>query len=197
MSKNDPRYDGVNTDPPKSLDYDRIVEATDLTIRWDTEGPGMMVEIGKRVDTEALTNAALKRAEETSGLFLNPRPSANVVFSNFIHVWAEGFMFGVVFSEQVKETSLFGRLPDKNLLGATDSIVGRWHHNNEDSQQWAKRVDPKSLNHVANVRAIQAVQVQQLDRPEPQRLLLAQAATWMDGFSMGLLFHELGGHRND
>lgn len=186
--------DGVNTSPPQTLDYERLVEATDMTVRWDTTGEGTFAEISKRVDIKALSNMASKRADETAGLWGAAPPRTQQIVQQFIHVWMEGFMFAVVYSEQAKTTALFGKLPDKNLLGATDSIIGG-HWADDREAQWAKRADVKSLVHVATVRSVQAVQIKQVDRPQRPELMALQAAHWMDGFSMGLLFAELGGHR--
>lgn len=193
----DPSRDGVTTEPPDSLDYQRLTEATDLTVRWDTEGSGTPAEIAKRVDLVAVQKMAIKRATETAGLYGAARPRTGEIVRQFVHVWAEGFMFGVVFAEQRNQTAFLGRLPDKNLLGATKSIIGSWPEGEERNQEWKQRVDPATLSHTAFVRSVQAVQILELDRPDAVRLRSAQAGQWQDGFSMGLLFAELGGHRGE
>ncbi|MDJ0463064.1 hypothetical protein [Streptomyces sp. H27-C3] len=195
---NDPRLDGQNTNPPQTLDYERIAEATDMTVAWDTQGGGRATptEIGERVDLDAVYKMAMQRAEETKGLWGNTRPGATQIHRQFIHVWMEGFMYALVYTEQAKLTSLFGKLPDHNLLGATNSIIGG-HWGEDREEQWKKRIDGATLVHVASVRSIQAIQIRQLDKPPLDELVTTQAAHWADGFSMGLLFAELGGHRED
>lgn len=196
MAQNDPRLDGLNTNPPQTLDYQRLVEATDITVRWDTEGAGSRVEAGKLFDLAAADEKAMQRADETAGQW-SAQPSALDVVKQFIHVWSEGLMHGIVFVEQRAAIALLGKLPDHNLINATSSIIGgQWTHDDR-AKQWARRIDPESMTHVALVRSVQAVQVLKLDQPSAERLRAAQAAQWADGFLMGFLFAELGGHRED
>ncbi|MFE9412271.1 hypothetical protein ACFYN0_26285 [Streptomyces sp. NPDC006704] len=197
MSNQDPRLDGVSGSLPSHPDYQRLVEATDQTVQWDIHvDGGTRAALGERYDMKAVDNLAMKRADETQGLWSTDRPRADEIQRQFIHVWAEGFMHGIVFVEQRKATALFGKLPDHNLVGATGSIIGgHWGDGENRSKEWAKRVDPETMVHVANVRSVQAIQQLQLDRPEPFKLRTAQAAHWADGFTMGFLFAELGGHR--
>ncbi|WP_274916820.1 hypothetical protein [Streptomyces sp. WZ-12] len=197
MSQNDPRLDGTSHPTPDTLDYQRLTEATDMTVEWDIHvDGGTRAAASKRFDMNAVDKLAMKRADETSGLWSTPSPRADEILRNFIHVWSEGLMHGIVFVEQRKTTSIFGKLPDHNLLGATNSIIGgHWSHDRE--QQWARRIDPKTMVHVAQARSTQAVQMLKLDRPDPLKLRSAHAAQWEDGFLMGFLFAELGGHRDD
>ncbi|WP_409238417.1 hypothetical protein [Streptomyces sp. PA5.6] len=197
MTEQDPRLDGVTHKLPSHPDYQRLIEATDQTVQWDVHVDGQTrAELGQRYDMKAVENLAIKRSDETQGLWSTARPRADEIQRQFIHVWAEGFMHGIVFVEQRKATALFGKLPDHNLVGATSSIIGsHWGDGDERSKEWAKRVDSETLVHVAKVRSIQAVQMLKLDRPDPLKLRAAQASVWSDAFGMGFLFAELGGHQ--
>lgn len=196
MSQQDPRLDGVKGKLPSHPDYQRLAEATDQTYQWDIHvDGGTRAELRKRYDMKAVDNLAMQRADATQGIWSTPRPRADEIHRQFIHVWSEGFMHGIVFVEQRKVTALFGKLPDHNLVGASASIIeGHWGDGEGRAKEWAKRVDPETMVHVAHVRSIQAVQLLKLDRPEPLKLRSAQAAHWADGFTMGFLFAELGGH---
>ncbi len=199
MSQQDPRLDGVKGKLPSHPDYQRLTEATDQTYQWDihTDG-GTRAELTQRYDMKAVEKLAMQRADETQGLWSTPRPRADEIQRNFIHVWSEGFMHGVVFVEQRKATALFGKLPDHNLVGATSRIIGgHWGDGESRAKEWAARIDPETLVHVANVRSIQAVQMLKLDRPDPLKLRAAQASVWSDAFGMGFLFAELGGHQEN
>lgn len=192
----DPLREGVNTNPPDTLDYQRLVEATDMTVRWDTTTEGATpAEIGKRVDLEAVHKLAFTRAEETHGLYESRRPTANKILPVFVNVWCEGFVTAIVFREQGKETALFGKLPDKNLIGAASNIMRGWGRGDGSLREWNRRIDMETLVHVATYRSVQTIQVTSLERPDRLALVSTQAAHWADGFSMGLLFQELGGHR--
>ncbi|MBD3004735.1 hypothetical protein [Streptomyces sp. 5-10] len=199
MRENDPKYDGTATSPPDAPDYWRLVEVTDMTVQWDVHvDGGTRTEVSKRFDVAVVDEMAMKRADETKGLWSTPSPPSNEIFKQFIHVWAEGLMHGIVFLEQRKQTSLFGKLPDHNLLAAADSIIGgRWGEGDERGAQWASRIDAQSMAHVAVMRSIQAIQILKLDHPSPETLRAAQASHWEDGFIAGFLFAELGGHREE
>lgn len=192
----DPRREGVTTNPPDTPDYQRLAEVTDMTVRWDARtGETTTAEIGKRVDMEALGALAAQRAAETRELYKSDRPSASEILRNFVHVWCEGFINAIVYREQAQQMSLFGKLPDKNLLSGASRIMQGWGTGAESKSEWTRRVDMETLAHVATFRSVQTIQVTQLNHPDLLKLLSTQAAHWMDGFSMGLLFHELGGHQ--
>lgn len=193
----DPRLDGVTHELPNTLDYERMVKATDLTVRWDTEGPvGQASEIAKRVSMPDLVATARRRVAETAGLYSESLDAREIV-NLFTNTWSEGFVSAIVFCEQRKMTALFGPLPDKNLLGATLSIMQSWSQGTELLHEWGKRVDVPSVLHTATFRALQAVQIYQLNHSPVAVLRRVGANVWQDGFSMGLLFQELGGHRED
>lgn len=199
MNEQDPRLDGVTHKLPSHPDYQRLTEATDQILQWDIHEDGLsFAAFSERFDMAAVMKIAMERTDETQGLWSTDRPRTDEIQRRFVHVWAEGFMHGIVFVEQRKFTALFGKLPDHNLLGATSSIIGgHWGDEENRTKEWAKRIDMETLVHVANSRSIMTVQQRQIDRPEPYKLREDQAAHWADGFSMGFLFAELGGHREE
>lgn len=180
--------------PVGNLDYRRLADATNV-VEVGNLNVGPREVLNSRFDYDVAMTYARRRTREASGPALK-LDEAQALLTPLVRAWSEGLAFGaLVYTEEGR-----GRSPE-DLLDriALANINHRLASADQDGIDaiFSRVISPKALGFVATVRSFKAISVLENETSDanPADIHSLLAGHWMDGFLMGLVYQELGGHR--
>lgn len=181
--------------PEKDPDYLRIVEATSV-VEAEMAKTGPVPVLGRRFDCDTALRFGMRRTEQTSQNLQLDNPPAAALLRPLTALWAEGFAFGALAYRQEER----GREPEPILDQVALVNIDLTFATSDDTTRtriFASIVSTDALSYVSLVRSLQGEKILREHAPSPCRQEVAAllAGHWADGFLLGLVFEELGGHR--
>lgn len=180
-----------NDDP----DYQRLIAVTSA-IESENLTVGPRQALNRRFDYDVAMRHGLRRAEETSQANRLENPDRETWLPVLAATWGEGFGFGsLVYTEERRgreSESFLDRIALANVNQALASAS-----NERRTEIFKDFVSSKTLAFVSTVRSLRAHQVLRSGAPvlDHQMVITGVASHWLDGFFVGLVFQEMGGHR--
>lgn len=180
--------------PVGDLDYQRIADAAEA-IEKEIEATGSKAVLDRRFDYGAALRYGMRRIEETSQQIKLENPDWKTWSGKLTQAWAEGFAFGGLAYTREGRGRNADPLLDRMALANINHLLATADEN-DLRRIYAELVSRDALGFVSVVRSVVAFQAAGKTPPLSHRTVAAHmAGHWMDGFIVGLVFQELGGHR--
>jgi len=181
--------------PKNNLDYQRIVDAVQI-IEREIKSSDPVTSMNRRFDYDTGLRFGVRRTEDTYNGTRTGIDGERALITSLCSAWVEGFAFGSLVHSRYgrgRQAETFAdqiALVDVNhLLRNSDQV--------EIDRIFLEIVSKDAINFVGAMRSNNAYITMKplLAAGERSRVRELLAAHWFDGFSVGLVFQELGGHR--
>lgn len=181
--------------PSDDPDYQRIVDVT-LTVETEMAKVGARQALDRRFDYDVALRYGMRRTKEVSQEVKLENPSYETLTPVLGAAWPEGFIFGVLAYTDERRGRRPEPLLDRLALGNINQRLLS-ASKAERSAIFSHAVSTRTLGYVAGVRSMQAERILRQEAPVADRSAIKSilASHWLDGFFIGLVFAELGGHR--
>lgn len=181
-----------NDDP----DYQRLVDVTGAieteALRSGPKGP-----MERRFDYDVAMKFAYRRIEEVAETVRRENPSNDVLLEMLGSSWMEGFVFGALCYTQEHRGRTAEPLLDRIALANVNHGLSMADSEGR-TMIFSSVISMRALTFVAGGRSVNAAVMlrQQFPTSNHAAVKAMTGAHWMDGFLVGLVFEELGGHRD-
>jgi hypothetical protein len=181
--------------PADDPDYQRLVKVTEA-IEKEIQELGPKRALGRRFDYEMTMRYSMRRTEETSEGVRLGGLDPDELSMRLGATWPEGFAFGALAYTQEhrgrKAEPFLDRVALANIKQALASAGDEGR-----SAIFSSIASTNALGFVSSMRSMKALQVLQslASRGDQQTVKALLASHWLDGFFVGLVFEEFGGHR--
>lgn len=183
--------------PSDDPDYQRLVDVTQAV---ESEGArdGMQQVLNRRFDYDVAQTFAMRRTEETSREVKLENPDRDALLRLLFAAWAEGLVFGAhVYSKERRGRESEPFLDRLTLANINQALVSAGEQGRAEA--FRDVLSEAALTFVGLMRALKANEVlkrQIASVTTHQMVSLTVSAHWLDGFLTGIVFEELGGHRD-
>lgn len=181
--------------PSDDPDYQRVAKATEL-IEGESGGGDENKVLGRRFDFDVALKYSERRIEETSHKVKRETPDWETLQPLLVKSWVEGFAFGSLVYMRERRGRQSEALLDRIAIANANNLLAT-SDQEETNALYQRIMSSRTLGFVALVRSVKAYQV--ADRFFPvlghQQLKTTLGGHWVDGFLLGIVFQELGGHR--
>lgn len=181
--------------PSGDLDYQRIADAAEA-IEKEIETIGPKAVLDRRFNYDTAMKYGMRRIEETSHEIRLENPDWKTWSGRLTQAWAEGFAFGALAYTQEHRGRSAEPFLDRIALTNINHTLATADEGNL-KQIYSGLVSRGALKFVSVVRSVVAYQAVGKMKPvaSHQAVKTLMAGHWLDGFVVGLVFEELGGHR--
>lgn len=181
--------------PSDDPDYQRLIEVT-RTIEAEVLKVGPTEVLNRRFDYEMAFKYGMRRAEETSQQGKLENPDYDTVVRLLGAAWPEGFIFGCLAYTQERRGRRAEAFLDRIALANINQGFASASEA-ERSTIFSGAASTRALGFVSGVRSMKAAQILQKEAPVADHSMIKAivGGHWLDGFLVGLVFEELGGHR--
>lgn len=182
--------------PSDELDYQRLGEVT-TTIEAEILQIGSRRALDRRFDYDMALKYAARRTEETSRKAKLENPGPDKLLRPLGAAWAEGFAFGALAYAKEGRGRRSDPFLDRIALANINHTLLMADEQTR-SEIFSGVVAEKTLGFVSIIRSFKTCQVLNEKTPvaSHEAVNAWTAAHWLDGFFVGLVFEELGGHRD-
>jgi hypothetical protein len=198
--KIDPSWEDKHR-PSGDPDYDRMVEATRI-IEGESLGDKAKESLNRRFDYNVAMQYGKKRGTEIiSSVRRAWKEDSDQVgtFRVLAAAWPEGFIFGCLAYSREKRGRESEAFLDRVSLADVNHFL---NHMDEAGRTvvFEKALSRETMTFVSTIRSMRALQIAEAMRTEfglenLQELAPLVDGHWLDGFHLGVVFQELGGHR--
>ncbi|MFE0472572.1 hypothetical protein ACFW2V_13255 [Streptomyces sp. NPDC058947] len=184
-----------NERPNDDPDYQRLIDVTQA-IETEIAKVGPTQALDRRFNYTTAFQYGIRRTEETSQEVRLENPDFETLSRLLGAAWPEGFIFGShAYSQEHrgrKAEAFLDRIALANINHRLSSATKETR-----SEIFSHAVSTRALGFVSAVRSMRATQVLRAEWPvaDHQAIKALVASHWLDGFFVGLVFEELGGHR--
>lgn len=181
--------------PADDPDYQRLIEVTQ-SVEAEIDKVGPQQALGRRFDYEMALRYGMRRTEDTSQKIKLENPDVESLLRLLGAAWPEGFVFGAMVYTQERRgrdaEAFLDRIALANVMQGLGSADDR-----ERSDIFSSVASTEALGYVGGMRSLKAVEVLRSLSPvaDHQTVKSLVAGHWLDGFFTGVVFEELGGHR--
>jgi hypothetical protein len=181
--------------PSDDLDYQRLTYVT-AAIEAEIREIGPKQPLDRRFDHGTVMGYGKRRTDETSREVKLENPGPDKLLMPLGAAWAEGFAFGALsYSEENrgrKSEAFLDRIALANINHKLTEADEKTR-----SEIFAGIISTDALGFVSTVRSFQACNILAKEAPVASHEMVnaLMASHWMDGFFVGLVFEEMGGHR--
>lgn len=181
--------------PSDDPDYQRLIDVT-RTVEAGVTRVGPTGVLNRRFDYDTAFLYGMRRTEETSQQVKLENPDFETVARLLGAAWPEGFVFGCLAFTQERR----GRRPEPFLDRVALANVNQKLASASEADRsaiFSATASARALGFVGGLRSVQAAQILQKEAPVADHgaVKAIVASHWLDGFLAGLVFEELGGHR--
>lgn len=181
--------------PNDNLDYQRLIDVTgDVEMEAHQGDPKR--PLGRRFDYDTALKYGARRTDQVAETLRLENPDDEALLEMLGSSWMEGFVFGALAYTQ--EHRGRGAEPFLDRVALANINHGLALADTEGrSAIFSSVISTEALSFVAGGRSINAAVIlrQQFSAVNHQAVKMMVAAHWLDGFLTGLVFEELGGHR--
>jgi hypothetical protein len=181
--------------PSGDPDYERIVDATNA-IEAEIVKVGPEQALNRRFDYDMVMNHGKRRTEETSQKVRLENSTPDELLMRLGAAWAEGFTFGALAYAQEGRGRKSEAFLDRIALANINHKLAQADEQSR-TEIFAKVIHLDTLGFVSTVRSFQARNILAQEVPVANHAAVKAlvGSHWLDGFFVGLVFEELGGHR--
>jgi hypothetical protein len=181
--------------PSSDPDYQRLADVT-AAIEAEIAKAGPRRALDRRFDYDMVMVYGKRRTDETSQKVKLENPGPDKLLMPLGAAWAEGFAFGALaYTEEGrgrKSEAFLDRIALANInhkLSMADEQTR--------SEIFGGIIVMNTLGFVSTVRSFKACNVLAQKAPVASHASVNAlvASHWMDGFFLGVVFEEMGGHR--
>lgn len=182
--------------PDGDLDYQRLADATDL-VEAEMRKAGPRQILNGRFDFDVGMRQGMRRAEELAQGTRLENPDESVLLLWLTNTWCEGFIFGALAYAEEGRGRVSQALLDRMAVANINHKLSRADRNTL-GEVFSSAVSPAALAFVSAARSMKAHEALGLRDlvADHQQIKAVTSSHWLDGFLMGLIFEELGGHRD-
>lgn len=182
--------------PDDDPDYQRLADVTGV-IESEMSKTGPQKALDRRFDYDMTLKQGVRRTEETFRKVKLENPDFDTALSLLRRAWAEGFVFGALAYTQEHRGQKSEAFLDRIALANINHALAQASQDTLD-EIFEGVVSPAALKFVSTVRSVRAWQIlsQVTSVADHQMVKMTVASHWLDGFFVGLVFEELGGHRD-
>lgn len=182
--------------PSDSLDYQRIVEITEELDRWQDQGRDPMERLDLIIDRSAVIKRSVQRTERASAKYRHDAMNHTVVLNLLANAWVESFMFGVRFVQKGGHHKGHRRLSlDMMRLDDIEKELQALYLDRNIEAEYAKRLDLYAVSYVGALKGQLAFALSGGRWKTYKDVVAGAIGVWVEGFTYGARFQELGGHR--
>jgi hypothetical protein len=183
--------------PSDDPDYQRMIGVTQ-TVEAEIAKIGPRGALNQRFDYDVALRYGMRRTNETSQKVKLENPGYKTLFRLLGAAWPEGFIFGALSYTDERRGRQPEPLLDRIALGNVNQKLLSASEA-ERSAIFSHTASTRSLGYVGGIRSMQAAQILQQQAPVADHAAIQAivASHWLDGFFAGLVFEELGGHREE
>lgn len=182
--------------PEGDPDYSRLADVTDA-IESEMRKTGPERVLDRRFTYDTATRFGVRRIEEVFQEAPPENPDQDLLLNRLANAWSEGFIFGSLAYSREGRGRRAEAFLDRVALVNIDQLLST-ADDDARSRIFADAVSTKALLFVSTARSIKTVEI--LSAPssvwDHQAVKGASTGQWLDGFLVGLVFQELGGHRD-
>ena len=181
--------------PSDEPDYRRLGDVT-TAIEAEILEVGSRRALDRRFDYDMALRYAARRTEETSRKTKLENPGPDKLLMPLGASWAEGFAFGALaYTEEGRGRKSDPFLDRIALANINDKLLTA--DKETRSEIFGGVIVMDTLGFVSTVRSFKACNVLAEKAPvaSHQTVNALVAGHWLDGFFVGLVFEEMGGHR--